>query len=90
MRRHLTPTLGGRDLSPRAPPFRREPSAPPAIGLPRPRLEHSPPPRRPARGEESGTYDPVPLRELKGERSALYKKLRELQKKIVSLFEFVQ
>ena len=87
MRTHLIPTLGVRDLSP----FRRGPLAPPTIGLPRPHLEHSPPPRCPARGEDSGTpHDPVPLRELKGERSVLYKKLRELQKKIVSLFEFVQ
>ena len=89
MRRHHTPVPGGWEHSP--PAFRREPSAPPSLGLPRSR-ELSPPPRLPS--TLAASDDPTPpqdgrFKELKGERTLLYKKLRELQKKIVSLFELM-
>ena len=89
MRRHHTPVPGGREPSP--PAFRREPSAPPSLGLPRSR-ELSLPPRLPstlAASDDSTPPRDGRFKELKGERTLLYKKLRELQKKIVSLFELM-
>ena len=89
MRRHHTPVPGGREPSP--PAFRREPSAPPSLGLPRSQ-ELSRPPQLPS--TLAASDHPTPprdgrVKELKGERTLLYKKLRELQKKIVSLFELI-
>ena len=78
MSRHHSPAPSGREHS-----RRRDTSAPPALDLPSTtkRSPHHPTP--PLDGDRRVLS---PLTELKGERTLLFRKLRELQKKIVSLF----
>ena len=102
-RRRLTPVPSAREpLSPRC----REPSAPALTVPRALRKLSPPPPQRPSptrrkpspRPATLTPHDPTPPRyrspftdrDLKEERSLLYKKLRELQKKIVNLLQFLK